>query len=83
MNTVFEAPRFQPPRFDLKLEHKTPLTDTGLLRESIMVYMWTTDGDNFWFVPNYVSPRMVSGFREMYSEWVFTALLISDVKGFF
>ena len=82
MSPDIEAPRFRTPDFSLDLMHEHLLSDTDLLRTGNLVYIWLDDGDNFWFMPTRIHGQLVSGFREMFSEWVFLSFLKSEVKGF-
>ncbi|MCL2852349.1 MAG: hypothetical protein FWE20_04845 [Defluviitaleaceae bacterium] len=83
MDSAFEAPRFRPPSFDLDLQKKNPLDDTDFIRVGTLTYIWLYGGDNFWFLPTRIDGQLFSGFREMYSEWVFVSFLACEVEGFF
>ena len=82
MDLAFTAPWSRPPDFNLDLHHEHLLTDTDLIREGSFVHIWLDDGENFWFMPTRIYGQLVSGFREMYSEWVFVSFFTSEVKGF-
>jgi len=79
----FERPRFVPPRFNLCREHHDPLTETDFLRMGSLVYIWLDDGEKFWFYPTRIDEKLVSGFREMYSQWVFVSFYTWEIEGFY
>ena len=80
---TFEKPRFRPPRFNLVREQHNPLTETEFLQNSVLFYIWLHDSEHFWFYPTRIDRRLVSGFREMYSQWVFASFYTYEIEGFY
>ena len=76
-------PRFRPPRFKLERARHSPLTETEFLQAGILIYTWLFSGEHFWFYPTRIDGQIVSGFREMYEQWVFVSLYMYEVEGFY
>ena len=79
----FGIPRFRPPLFNLERERHDPLTELEFLRENVLVYVWLHDGEGFWFYPTRIDGQFVSGFREMYAQWVLVGFHADEMEGFY